>query len=63
MNKKLPPPPRVNSASIDTPKKQAKKVWSKPTITPIDDIIYTRSNTDSLADQNEPAVSYAPPSS
>ena len=63
MDKGLPPPPRVNSTSIDTPKKQAKKVWSKPTITSIDDIIYTRDNTDPNAGTHEPTIDYGPPSS
>lgn len=46
MNKELPPPSRVNSASIDAPKKGAKAAWCKPSITLIDDIIYTRNNDD-----------------
>ncbi len=58
-----PPPPRVNSASIDAPKKEAKKAWSKPSITLIDDIIYTEDNSNPNSFYNESEVSYGPPTS
>ena len=57
--RRAPPPPRVNSALIDAPKKEAKKAWSKPSITLIDDIIYTSNGLDPDANA-EPSPSYGP---
>ena len=40
-----PPPPRTASldALTDTPKKEAKKPWSKPTIRTMDDVVTVES--------------------
>ena len=59
-----PPPPPPRKLRVDRrAEKEAKKAWSKPSITLIDDIIYTEDNSNPNSFYNESEVSYGPPTS